>query len=179
MLSHNSVIYANNIPNQEVFDKIVELTSGDRIAVIVEDMAPYRMRITPQVIDTCKFIGELSYRLSVCDLIEDLRMAPRNEVKKWVFDCFPDVVLPRLEKKMIAVDRRKRLQGLKGLLKSDGEMRAASFHYVDDRVIIASMKFLFDIHTPKPGKLNVHGLKDHSWQALAVAAYYEKNIPPD
>jgi hypothetical protein len=52
-------------------------------------------------------------------------------------------------------------------------MRAASFHFVDDRTVIAALKSIYNIPTPKPGRPNIHGLVDHSWQALAVAGKFD------
>ena len=52
-------------------------------------------------------------------------------------------------------------------------MREPSFNYVDDRIVSAAMKELFNIKTPKPGKKTEHGLlrNSHAWQALSVAAW--------
>lgn len=162
-----------NEPSGSVYDKILSLSGGNPFVVVIEDVYPYSMRLTPQIIATCKVIGELGFRFSTCPLASEVVFKPRNSVKKWVFDTAPDVVLPRIEKKMMALHARKLKLGLRGLIKKDGEMRTPSFHYVDDRTVIAALKSIYGIPTPKPGKSNIHGLVDHSWQALAVASLYD------
>lgn len=162
-----------NEPSGSVYRKIVSLSDGQPFHVVIEDVYPYSMRLTPEIIATCKVIGELSYRFSVCKLAKSVNLEPRNSVKKWIFDTVPDVVLPRIEKKMAALHIRKVAKGLRGLIKQDGEMRAASFHFVDDRTVIAALKSIYNIPTPKPGKPNIYGLVDHSWQALAVAGKFD------
>jgi hypothetical protein len=43
---------------------------------------------------------------------------------------------------------------------------------VDDGMVLKSMKELWEIPTPAPGKGYIHGLKSHTWQALALATKY-------
>lgn len=172
-IEDTTILHASNTPNTEVFDKIKELCGGLSATIVIEDIFPYfSMRMTPQIIDTCKLIGELTYRFNTCGRVQSVHLVARSSVKKWIFDSCPEVVLPRIEKKMITTDRRMVSKGGKGLRRLDGEMRAASFNYVDDRTVIAALKHLYGIPTPKPGKSNIYGLKDHSWQALACAAWY-------
>jgi hypothetical protein len=54
--------------------------------------------------------------------------------------------------------------------------RKASFVYVDDRMVQLAMIKNYDIPIPKAGSGYDFGLKEHSWQALAVATVY-LNIP--
>ena len=63
---------------------------------------------------------------------------------------------------------------LKGLINADGEMRKPSFNWVDDSIVKAALKSIYNIPTPKPGKPNLYGItKDsHGWQALAVCSFY-------
>ncbi len=161
-----------NEPSGSVYDRILSLSGGESFTVVIEDVYPYSMRLTPQIIATCKVIGELGFRFSTCPSVQSVIFTPRNSVKKWIFDTVPDVVLPRIDKKMASLHARKLKLGLKGLVKKDGEMRTPSFHFVDDRTVIAALKSIYGIPTPKPGKPNIYGLVDHSWQALAVAGHY-------
>ena len=72
-----------------------------------------------------------------------------------VFDTFPDVVMPLVEKKVA----KKYVY------------RKPSFVFVDDKIVTEAMKYHFGIKLPEPGKGYQYGLKEHSWQALAAAAY--------
>jgi hypothetical protein len=170
VLNGTTIEAAANVSNYELYNFIGQHLGKTKPIIVIEDIAPYNMRLSPQVIDTVKFIGVLTYRFSTNDSIKELKLVPRNSVKKWIFDTCPDICLPRINAKMLTVDKRMVKNGKKGLRKTDGEMRLPSFHYVDDRVVIAALKKLYDIPTPKPGKPNIYGLRDHSWQALATAA---------
>lgn len=176
MIDGKSVLYASNLPNEALLEMIKVLSADGKIVAVIEDIVPYTLRLTPQIIDTCKFIGQICWRLTGADFIESVHMAARSSVRKWIFDTCQDIVLPRVKKRMEAINKRKLLKGERGLIKNDGCMREASFNYTDDRMIIAALKHLYDIPTPKPGKPNIHGLHDHSWQALATAAYYQSKI---
>lgn len=165
--------YCFNEKSVSVYRTILKLSKGEPITIVIEDIKPYSLRLTPQVIDTCKIIGELAYRFNTCKTVISVNLVARNSVKKWIFDTCPDVCNLRIEKKMNTIHRNKIKQGKKGLIKADGEMRQASFHFVDDRTVIAALKSIFNIPTPKPGKPNIFGLVDHSWQALAVAGFYQ------
>jgi len=109
-------------------------------------------------------------------------------VRKWVFDAFPDVCMPAIDKRIAYLDeygKRKneelrvggKKQKYRRYITKSGELRKASFHYVDDRIIIAAMKKLWNIPEPKPFKSNIYGLKEDSWQALALASYYLYGLP--
>lgn len=171
-LTGSTIGHCFNEKSCSVYRRILSLSKGQSIEIVIEDIKPYSLRLTPQVIDTCKIIGELTYRFKVCKQVNSVNLVARNSVKKWIFDTCPDIVLPRIEKKMSALHTRKVAKGMKGLIKSDGEMRSPSFHYIDDRSVIAALKSIFSIPTPKPGKPNIFGLVDHSWQALAAGAYF-------
>jgi hypothetical protein len=156
---------------EKVYNQILRLSDGSQFIVVIEDIFPYSMRLTPAVIDTCKLIGELTYRFNTCFQVGSVHLVARNSVKKWIFDTCPDVCNLRIAKKILDKHNRNLKQGKKGLIKLDGEMRQPSFHWVDDRIVIAALKSIYNIPTPKPGKPNIFGLKDHSWQALSVAAW--------
>lgn len=161
----------NEVP-ERVYERILRLSDGSPFNIVIEDIYPYSLRLTPAVIDTCKLIGELTYRFGL--VAKSVTLVPRNSVKKWIFDTFPEVCTPRIEKKMLLLHARKLKQGKRGLMKKDGEMYTPSFQYVDDRIVIAAMKSIHNIPTPKPGKPNIYGLKStsHAWQALAVCSFF-------
>jgi hypothetical protein len=62
--------------------------------------------------------------------------------------------------------------GKRRYVNQGGTIRKASFHWVDDRVVIAVMKKFWNIPTPKPGKKNIYGFSEDSWQALACGTYF-------
>jgi hypothetical protein len=160
-----------------VYRRILSLCGDNPFKIAIEDVYPYSMRLTPEIIDTCKVIGELAYRFRKCKQCELLSLVPRNTIKKWIFDTFPEVCIPRIEKKMALLHARKVREGKRGLMKKDGTMFLPSFQYVDDRIVKESIKTLFNIPTPKPGKPSILGItRDaHAWQALAVAAFFISN----
>lgn len=178
LLSHTgSIEMCFDEKSGDVFRRIMDISSGfSTIEVSIEDIVPYSkmpLRMNQHVIETCKLIGELTYRFRNEKSVVAVNLVPRFRVKQWIFDSFPDVVLPRIEKKMLGLDRRNVAKGKRGLRRSDGELRAPSFVFVDDRIVIAGLKKLHNIANPKPGKPNILGLKstDHAWQSLAVNSY--------
>ena len=152
---------AGNSPNKLLFNIMLdEYTQNSQLTVLIEDVKPYAARLGQQLIDTCKFLGQMEYRLETAGIA--FKLIPRNTIKKWVFDTFPDVVIPRIDKEIRCRDRKRK----------DGEYFTASSRFVNDRMVIAAMKKKWSIPDPKPGKTNKYGLKDHSWQALALVGYY-------
>lgn len=158
MIENGQIAFAANLPNQFVVPKIREFIQNARYTVIIEDVRPYGTRLTQQLLDTSKFIGELCYRLIGLKVVPEL--ISRSEVRKWVFNTFPEVVLPDLVKKMKKLEK----------VNKDGSPRSPSFHYIDDRLVIKAMKKMWNIPTPKPGKTNQYGINSHAWQALALAS---------
>jgi hypothetical protein len=162
MIENGQIAFAANLPNQFVIPKIREFIQNAAYTVIIEDVRPYGTRLTQQLLDTSKFIGELCYRLIGLKVVPEL--IARWEVKKWVFETFKSDLEPLILKKMEKSE--------KGLTKADGENRKPTFIWVDDRLIIKSMKKMWNIPTPKPGKTNKYGINAHSWQALALASLH-------
>lgn len=154
------IVRAANLANKVLFNIILTLAPKDTLQVLIEDVRAYDGRLSQDLIDTCKWIGELTYRLKTVKIAPEL--IPRSTVKSWIFRTFPEISIPRIEKKIIARDRRK----------LDGEYCKPSAIYVDDRIVEAAMKEKWSIPTPKPGQTNMYGLKTHSWQALALASCY-------
>jgi hypothetical protein len=164
---------SGNLVNPEMMKFIKNNTTGipnDQIVAVIEDIRPYAAKLTMQIIETCKYIGELRYRLNEANIASE--WPPRSVIKKWIFDSFPAICIPRIEAKILYQDGRNVKLGKKGLRTKDGELRKPSFHYVDDRIVIAAMKERWDIETPKPGKTNRYKISAHGWQALAVGTYY-------
>jgi hypothetical protein len=148
----------NDLLAEQFYDKITKYVTCGGSTVVIEDLAAYSLRLTPQVISTAKFIGEAAYRLksSVCC---DLVFTPRSAIKKWCFDEF------ELAKQLCRYKIEKAVQ------KGKYEHRQASFVYVDDKIVTECMKQYWGIKKPAAGRGYDFGLKDHSWQALAVATH--------
>ncbi len=161
VLDNGRITTAFNVSSDLFYSKITEFLIHRDFVVVIEDLRPYTTRLTQQVIDTAKFIGEAVYRLK-CEVGARIELIPRNEVKKWAFDKFPEICLPIIDKR---IDR-------KGYVSANGENRKASFVFVDDKVMTECMKSLYKIPLPKAGKGYLHGLQKHSWQALACASCY-------
>lgn len=155
------IAYAANLENKEVLKLVKATKMEDRdTVVLVEDIKPYSVSLTQSTIDTCKFIGQICFFMEAGRVKHEL--ITRHQVKLWVFNQFPTVVLERVCKKIEYKNKRN----------NDGKLRRPSYVYVDDRIVIAAMKDLWKIPTPKPGKKNELGLSAHSWQALAVASVW-------
>lgn len=161
VLDNYNIIGAFNLKNECFYNKVTNYLIHNNVTVIIEDLAAYSLRLTPQVISTAKFIGECLYRLkndAGCNVV----LIPRSAVKKWCYDTFPSICLPIIEKKIEK----------KGYKNADGEFRKGNFFYIDDKIVIECMKHLYKIPLPKAGKGYDYNLKTHSWQALACASTY-------
>ena len=166
ILDGGQITSAFNIMSDIMLTKVTDFLIHPNCTVVIEDIKPYSLRLTPQVIDTCKFIGELNFRLKTWSgaIVE---YVARNQVKKWCFDTFPEVCTPIIQKKIEKKGFRN---------KETGEWRKPSFVWVDDKVVTECMKALYSIEKPKSGYGYQFGLKEHSWQALAIASYYERKL---
>lgn len=155
------IAYAATLKNVEVL-KLIKSTKKEEVdlVVLVEDIKPYSISLTQATIDTCKFIGRVCFFMEAGRVKHEL--ITRHQVKRWVYDQFPTVVLERICKKIAYKDKRN----------NDGKLRKPSYVYVDDRIVIAAMKDLWKIETPKPGKRNSLGITGHAWQALGVASVF-------
>lgn len=173
----DGILSAFNLENSLLWHKLTSFLIHQDCIVVVEDIRPYSLKLSPQVVATCKFIGELVYRLRN-EAGATVELISRYEVKKWVFDQFPEVSMPLIEKKIdkkvfLACDIKS-----KELITVDTNgkgRRKASFIFVDDRIVTEAMKSLYKIPLPPPGQGYQYGLKEHSWQALACASYF-KNV---
>lgn len=180
-----------NVEPHLVYHRIMSLCGADKINIVIEDVYPYSNRLTPDIIATCKLIGRLQEKFENTSSVYCIDSVPRNSIKKWIFDTVPEECLPRIEKKIADKHNAiiKKWQKLveegkadatkkpKGFINNDGTMRTPSFNWVDDRIVIAALKKVHNIPTPKPGKQNVFGLREHNWQALAAASFiHYRNI---
>jgi len=181
VIDGSNIVGAWNLVNSHQFyDKVTNFSIHNNLIVVIEDIKPYSLKLMPQVIDTCKFIGEAVYRLKTHSGL-NVVMVDRYTVKRWVFDTFPDVCLPlidaRIEKKMYDACDVKTKEMIrindKGMTK-----RKPSFVYVNDKIVMECMKYLYKIPLPPVGKGYKFGLQSHSFQALAVASCFIHNHPP-
>lgn len=160
-----------NINNEHLVDEIkkhyVKYTSN----VVIEDIRPYGLKMSNDVINTCKWIGELSYRLK-SEMEAKVEYVTRGSVKKWVFEHFATLCIERINKKIAYLDGYGERKGKKRYRTKEGLLKKPSFHWVDDRIVIAAMKELWKIPTPTPGRKNIYGLSEHSWQALAAGSCF-------
>jgi hypothetical protein len=178
----NIVSAEDSVPNNSVFPSILGITSSRRFSsiVVIEDIKPYSLQLSQQTIDTAKFIGEIKYCLSSTSIFH--LEIPRSQVKEWVKLQYGYVVNKLLDKK---VEYRSKMNDRlveegklekNNLVKKDGTLKAATFVWIDDRMVAAAMRVQWDIKKPKVGQKAAHGLKTHSWQALALATYYLKTF---
>ena len=169
-----SIIGAYNLSNEALYSKISAYSIHPDLVIVVEDIKPYSLKLTPQVIDTCKFIGELNYRLKIA-IGMNVKYVPRADVSRWVYDTFPTICGPlidlKIEKKMYDACSLETMQEIR-VNGNGGNKRKGSFIYIDDKMVMESMKDLYQLKKPAPGKGYLYGLKDHSFQALALGRYY-------
>lgn len=149
------------LDNWAIVDHLVTEASDGQTSVVIEDIAPYSLKLGLSTINTIKYIGQLEYALKKAGIAYAL--IPRWKVKEWVFNRYNEIVVPHIEKKIAKA----------GLIsKKTGEPRKPSFQFVDDRLVIKAMKEHWCIETPKPGKSNRFGINKHAWQALGLATTY-------
>lgn len=160
-LIEGEISYVNTESNKDVFSTILSYFDRyEAVVAVIEDIKPFAGNLSQQAIDTCKFIGELTWRLSNAGIM--YVMKNRSEIRKWVYDLYPSEVLPMITYR---IEQRNAKN-------NDGKHRKPSFVYVNDGIVLKIMKLLWKIETPKPGKGYVHGLRTHTWSALALASCF-------
>ena len=174
VIENGRISFADNLDNQLIVPNVRELLNTRHYTVVIEDVRPYGTRLSPNLLMTAKFMGQLEWRLKEAGVAFEL--IPRFEVKKWVYDAFPEFITPKIGKKMVLEDRRREKEGLKRLRAKDGVLYRGNFVWVDDRMIQAAMAYFWQIKKPKPGKRTEFGLKDHGWQALGLITYYINRV---
>ena len=148
------------VPNEEVFGVVQRYCSAGPIHVVIEDIRAYEGGFGQYVIDTCKFIGELQYCLKSAAI--SFTLIPRSTVKSWLYTSLNATCKPLVEK---IIRQRK-------LVNKDGQYRAPSHAFVNDRVVATAMRVIWDLKKPKPGHKLTNGMKGHAIQALAVGTCY-------
>jgi hypothetical protein len=143
--------------------------TGNKLRVVIEDIRPYAVKLSPQVLQTIKYIGELEYRLKTARI--SYKSIPRSTVKEWAFNRYESLLLQPIVDKMLKRHRKLIAEGRKGLITREGRMRVPSFVWLDDRLITACMRYQWEIPFEK-GRSNRYGLSEHSWQALALGTYW-------
>lgn len=164
--NENGIREGYNLPNSGIFDFVVaESKLCVELRLILEDIRPYNMRITDEIINTIKFLGELEYRFMASGF--KFELIPRWQVKYWVFVQYKVMVIPQIDKKIAAANARKAKNGVE--VKN---IQTATFVYVDDRMVANAMRDYWKIKNPtKVGQKAMYNLKDHSWQALGLVTY--------
>jgi hypothetical protein len=169
VLDNGLPVMAFNLNNGDLWDKLTAFLVIPNTLVALEVIKPYSNQLDPYTVSTIEFIGEAKFRLRMaCG--ENLRLVSRFDVKKWVFDSFPGVVLPLVAEKI----GKKLFDACEILTKTEirvtGKGRTApkpTFVYVDDKIVSASMKWLYRLDK----KNKVKGLSSHALQACAVASF--------
>jgi hypothetical protein len=160
IITENGIQKGMHISNTLLIDFIYECkknSEGDFL-VVMEDMRPYNMRITDNIINTIKFIGEIQWRLQSLGI--EYLLYPRWQIKSWAFSTYPDMCSIEIQKKIdYAIARERLKKGEDAALRK----RTASFVYVDDRIVEKAMKLWWNIKKPKVGEKTAFGLKTHSW----------------
>jgi hypothetical protein len=176
VLDNGYITAAFNVNTEQFYNKVTNYLLHRSCIVVIEDIAPYSLRLMPQVIDTCKWIGEAVYRLKN-EAGANVELVPRSLIKKWVFDSFGEVCIPiidkYIEKKAVLACDLVTKEEIK--LFQDGrewKKRKGSFVYVNDKVVMEAMKYLYKIPLPPKGQGYKFNLKDDSWQALSLASYF-------
>lgn len=160
-----------NVDNESLIPEIKKYYVKSQTRVVLEDIRPYGLKMSNDVINTCKWIGELDYRLRI-EFGATVEYVTRGAVKKWVFEAFTGLCVERINRKISYLDDYGDRKGKKRYRTKEGVLKKASFHWVDDRIVIAAIKEFWKIPTPKPGKQNIFGLSEHSWQALAAGSCF-------
>lgn len=166
IVRYGRIVKAANVANDLLFNIMLEECATNLpLLVLIEDVKPYGVRLRQELLDTCKWIGKLVYWLELAGIGH--KLISRSTVRTWVYNSFPDIVVPRIEREIICRDHRRK----------DGEYCKPSAKYVNDRIVEAAMKEKWSVPKPKPGRTNVYGLKTHSWQALALISCFISNNP--
>jgi len=175
MLNRDSVIKSELVgfvlDNELILNKITEYYVKYNCFVAIEDIVPYNLKVSKELLTTCKFMGALDYRLRN-ELKLSVEYLTRGKIKKWIFEAFPGLCVAYVNKKIAYLDDYGAKNDKKRYRTKEGDIKKASFHWVDDRLVIMTMKDLWNIPTPKPGKRNIYGFSSHAWSALAVGSCF-------
>lgn len=176
VIDSGKICGAYNFDYPAFWAKMTSLLLNDKCTVVIEDIKPFALQLTPDVIETCKLIGEMNYRL-ISSTAARVVMIPRMLVQRWAFERMADVVVPlvkdRIHKKTFKAcsvpDRKEILVDIEGNIKRG----TANFTYVNDKIVTQAVRAAWKIPLPAPGSGYAFGLKDHAWQALAAVTAYQ------
>jgi hypothetical protein len=155
------ISFVQIMDNKFVFETITGYNGKyASVGVVIEDIKPYAGTLSQQAIDTCKFIGQLNWRLDEVGIIH--HMITRSKVRKFVYDSCFELIIPLVCRK---IEKRNAKN-------NDGKNRKPSFVYVDDSMVKKAMRLLWKIPDAPPGKGYIHGLQDHTWQALGLISCF-------
>ena len=165
LLIDGQIIEGMTIDNQELVGYVSEQHKANEghILVVIEDMRPYNARITDNIIKTIKFIGQIEWRIKEFGV--PIYLVPRWRVKQWAYNSFRELSMPRVISKVGYAEKLREKEG-----KAKRKL-SPSFAYIDDWVIVRIMKYFWKIPNANVHNKNKYGLKDHSWQALAVVTF--------
>lgn len=152
-----------NVPNCEVIGIIESYKDIGTVVCAIEDVRAYKGYFKQNLIDTCKYIGELQYCLKVAGI--EYVLVPRSSVKWWLYSRYTSILEPLVMK---IISQKK-------LINKNGEFRKPSFVHVNDRIVANAMREIWQLKKPKPGHKVQNGIISHAIQALAVATYLLKN----
>lgn len=172
VLDDNQILACFNTNMTDIWGKINAYMIHPNYMIALEDIRPYSLPLTPDVLATAKFIGEAHYRLRMaCG--ERCVLVTRSEVKKWVFDTFPAICLPRIAERI----DKKLFDACEVLTRQEIRVnetgrpgRKPSHNYVNDQIVIAAMREYYKVPRKKKGEPAPFGLDGHSWQALGLAS---------
>lgn len=182
VLDDRHIVAAYDCSTDKFYDIITPWLLHSNLIVVIEDIAAYSLRLMPAVIDTCKFIGELTYRLKN-DVGVNVQLIPRSSVKKWVFELFPvmcsEFVAKKIEKTgLFACDvaTKEEIRVSKDGSGTPWKKRTGNFFYLDDVIIQEAMRVFYRIDSPGKGRKYSNGMKKHNWQALSTATFFMTSI---
>lgn len=181
VLKDGQIDCALNVERGRFWDKITTIMLNRNVICVVEDVRAYSDRLKPGVMDTLKMIGEIIYGLKI-HVSCDCRLVTRSEVRKWVFDRFPAICIPeiqvKIDKKSFDACDLATKQEIR--VTTDGRKpKTPYFVYVDDAIVKKCMTNYYKIPKPGPGEGYKFGLKDHSFQSLALCAFFEETLRID
>lgn len=171
ILRDGHLICAFNVDNQYLINKLTTFFEHAKCHVVIEDVKGAYRGLSVHLAETLKFIGELRYRLRIESGVT-VQEIPRTEIRKWLFDTYPEACKPlvaaKMRKKLASACDLKTREEI--LVDAGGRRRNKESHvYVDDRIVQGVMKAVWKLEKEPGRKSWPYGLSSHGWQALAVA----------
>ena len=168
VLINEKIHLAKHALNEEIIPLVREyLGVKYTLRVVIEDVKPYKMRISQDIITTCKFIGVLEDRLKAARISTTLISRP--EAKEWAYLGYNDLLTNMVKKKVLRWAKKEGLPPTN----EDGSERQGNFVWLDNRMIESAMRLEWNIPS-KRGTTNEYKLETHSFQALLLATLFIK-----